>query len=311
MASQSFNLDTDIPDLAGKVIFVTGGTAGLGAATVQNLARHNPAHIYLSGRNAASAESVIKQIQEAGSSAKLTFVKCDLASLSSVKAAADNILAKESRLDILICNAGIMATPPGMTADGYEVQFGTNHLGHALLIHKFLPLLMGVNSDGSAEERSAGRLVILSSDGYRLHPRAGINFDTLKTTQDCGFGSSWIRYGQSKLANILYARELARRYPSLMAVSIHPGVIGTGLVDSLSWAKRTFVYATTVGTMVSLEEGVKNSLWAATVDQKALVSGAFYKPVGHLWEKLGATALDDALSGKLWDWTEEALSDFL
>ncbi|KAL5357355.1 hypothetical protein BJX96DRAFT_163030 [Aspergillus floccosus] len=303
MPTQSFNADTDVPDLAGKVIFVTGGTSGLGAVTVQNLAKHNPAHIYLSGRNAASASTVIQQVQDSGSSAKLTFMKCDLASLASVKSAAEEFLAQESRLDILICNAGIMATPPATSVDGYEGQFATNHLGHALLIRKLLPLLTAAG-DG-------GRLVILSSDGHRLHPRAGISFDALKTTQDCGFGASWMRYGQSKLANVLYARELARRYPAMTTVSIHPGVVGTGLVDSLSWQKRAFVYATTITMMVSVEEGVLNSLWAATVRREALVNGAYYEPVGKMPKKLDAAAQDEALAGRLWDWTEEALVGFL
>ncbi|GES64931.1 ab-hydrolase associated lipase [Aspergillus terreus] len=304
---QSFNPDTDIPDLSGKVIFVTGGTSGLGAATVQNLAKHNPAHIYLSGRNANSASAVIQQVQDSGSSAKLTFLKCDLSSLASVKSAAEEFLAQESRLDILICNAGIMAMPPATTVDGYEVQFGTNHLGHALLIRKLLPLLT------AAGDGDGGRLVILSSDAHAMHPRSGISFDTLKTTQDSGIGASWVRYGQSKLANLLYARELARRYPAVSTVSIHPGVVRTGLADALSWQKRAFIYAMTIGTMmmVSVEEGVLNSLWAATVRREALVNGAYYVPVGKLPKKLDAAAQDEALAARLWEWTEEALADFL
>lgn len=337
MPNHSFSPDTDIPDLSGKVILVTGGkcafgntasnilrstnqmtgTSGLGAETVKTLAKHNAAHIYLSGRNAASANVLIKQIQEAGSNSKLTFVKCDLASLSSVQAAAKEILAKKSRLDILICNAGIMATPPGTSADGYEIQFATNHLGHALLIRKLLSILLSSSTtttpaEGTpSEDAAGGRIVILSSDMFKIHPRAGIDFDALKTTQDCGPLSSWLRYGQSKLANRFYARELSKRHPSLTAVSVHPGIVNTSLTSDMSWAKKAFVSATTFWSRVDVDEGVLNQVWAATTPKVALVNGAYYEPVGKLSKALDATAGDEALSEKLWEWTEDALKDYL
>ncbi|KAL3433238.1 hypothetical protein BDV09DRAFT_186837 [Aspergillus tetrazonus] len=235
MAGVSFSPEKDIPNLLGKVILITGGTAGLGAAAVIHLAKHSPAHIYISGRNAKSADVVIQQAQKSGT--KVSFLACDLASLDSVKKAADTILAQESRLDLLMCNAGIMAVPPGKTSDGYEVQFGTNHLGHALLIQKCLPLLQQTAALPGADVR----VVILTSLGFRMHPSAGIVFSDLKSEQNFTAFGSWIRYGQSKLANILYARELARRYPSITSVSVHPGVVGTGLVENLGWAKRTCV----------------------------------------------------------------------
>ncbi|KAB8079686.1 hypothetical protein BDV29DRAFT_187020 [Aspergillus leporis] len=192
MPGLAFNPDSDIPDLSGQVIFITGGMAGLGAESVIQLAKHSPARIYLSSRNAKTAEVIIKQI----------------------------LLTKETRLDVLMCNAGIMAQPPGLTKDGYEVQFGTNHLGHALLIHKPLPLLQRTADTGADV-----RIVIPTSVGYRLHPCGGIIFDALKTTQDFGAFGRWRRYGQSKLANLLYAREFSRRYPATTTVSIHPGVV--------------------------------------------------------------------------------------
>ncbi|GAB1207880.1 hypothetical protein APSETT445_006615 [Aspergillus pseudonomiae] len=207
------------------------GTAGVGAQSVTQLAKHSPARIYISGRNATSAETIINEIAESGSNTPVSFVECDLASLDSVKKAAEDILAKESRLDVLMCNAGIMALPPDLTKDGYEVQFGTNHLGHALLIQKLLPLLQQYRRSRCG--------------CYQLHPSGGIVFDDLKHTQDYGVFGSWRRYGQSKLANILYARELARRYPDITTVSVHPGVITTGLVENLGWAHRWFIYATT------------------------------------------------------------------
>ncbi|KAL4746665.1 hypothetical protein BDW72DRAFT_207143 [Aspergillus terricola var. indicus] len=249
MAGVSFSPEKDIPNLSDKVILITGGTAGLGAAAAIHLAKHSPAHIYISGRNAKSADAVIQQAQKSGT--KVSFLACDLASLDSVKKAADTILAQESRLDLLMCNAGIMAVPPGKTKDGYEVQFGTNHLGHALLIQKCLPLLQQTAALPGADVR----VVILTSLGFRMHPSAGIVFSDLKSEQNFSAFGGWIRYGQSKLANVLYARELARRYPSITSVSVHPGVVGTGLVENLGWANRAFVYVTNMGKLMKPEEG--------------------------------------------------------
>ncbi|KAE8162388.1 hypothetical protein BDV40DRAFT_288529 [Aspergillus tamarii] len=250
MPELAFNPDNDVLGLSGKVILITGGTAGLGAQSVAQLAKHSPARIYISGRNATSAETITKDVADSGSNTPFSFVQCELASLDSVKRTADDILAKESRLDVLMCNAGIMALPLGLTKDGYEVQFGTKHLGHALLIQKLLPLLQR-----TAETGVDVRVIILTSICYQLHPFGGIIFDDLKTTQDYGFLGSWRRYGQSKLANILYTRELARRYPAITAVSVHPGVITTGLLENLGWAHRWFIYATTFNRRVTLEEG--------------------------------------------------------
>ena len=245
----------------------------MGAQSVTQLAKHSPARIYISGRNATSAETIINEIAESGSNTPVSFVECDLASLDFVKKAAEDILAKESRLDVLMCNAGIMALPPDLTKDGYEVQFGTNHLGHALLIQKLLPLLQH-----TAETGVDVRVIILTSIGYQLHPSGGIVFDDLKTTQDYGVFGSWRRYGQSKLANILSARKLARRYPDITTVSVHPGVITTRLVENLGWAHRWFIYATTFNQMMTLEEGVYSQLWAAMTSKDRLETGQFCMP---------------------------------
>ncbi|KAJ5373220.1 hypothetical protein N7517_005226 [Penicillium concentricum] len=297
-----YNPDKEIPDLTGKSIFITGGTGGLGAASAIHLAKHNPSHIYLSGRNATSAEKVIKQIHGTNPNLAVTFIKCDLASLTSVKKAAEHFTSQHQTLDILMCNAGIMAKPPSLTVDGYEVQFGTNHLGHALLIKKLLPLL---------EASRNPRLVILTSQGMGLHPHGGIIFDKLKTTQDIAFGGPWRRYGQSKLANLLYARELAKRFPAITTVSVHPGVVSTGLVDDLSLKNKVIVYGIAWWLLIKPHEGAFNQTWAATVDKAKIRNGGYYEPVGKLEDrKLDETAKDEALAESLWDWTEEALRGF-
>lgn len=211
---------------------------------------------------------------------------------------AERITAQESRLDILICNAGIMATPPGLTSDGYEMQFGINHLAHAVLIQKMLPLL---------QQSVDPRIVLVSSMAFQLHPKEGIVFKALKTPQDLGAFGSWIRYGQSKLANVLYAQELARQYPDITAVSIHPGVIKTGLVKSLRPGHRAFAYITNIGRFRSPSEGAYNQVWAATVAKDRLKNGQFYEPVGILSSKLDKTARDERLASRLWEWTAEQI----
>ncbi|KAE8141304.1 hypothetical protein BDV38DRAFT_279207 [Aspergillus pseudotamarii] len=173
-----------------------------------------------------------------------------------------------------------MALPPGLTKDRYEVQFGTNHLGHTLLIQKLLPLQQRTTETGTDV-----RVVILTSICYQLHPYGVIISDDLKITQDYGFLVSWRQYGQSKLANILYTRELARRYPGITAASVHP-------------------------EMVTLEDGAYNQLWAATTSKDRLMTGQLYMLVGVASnDKLTETAQDDVLAGQLWGWTDKALED--
>jgi NAD(P)-dependent dehydrogenase (short-subunit alcohol dehydrogenase family) len=279
----------------------------LGAKSVLAFAQHNPAHIYVSGRNETAAEAVIKQAKDAGTKSTLTFLKCDLADLSSVKTAADKVIAEQDRLDLFMANGGIMATPPGLTKDGYELQFGTNHLGHALLIRKLLPLLQSTATQGLDT-----RIIILTSLGWQMAPKGGIQFKQVKTTQDAFFGS-WLRYGQSKLANLIYAQELARRYPDITTVSVHPGVIMTDLVGGLPLSKRIFVSATSIGMKRKPEEGAWSQLWCVGTPKEELHkhNGAFYEPVGVLSDKSNSYSKDPALATELWDFTEKEVAPFM
>ncbi|KAF3360644.1 Histone H2A [Verticillium dahliae VDG1] len=138
----SFNPDKDIPDLSGRVILVTGGNIGIGKETVLQLSKHKPARIYLAARTESKAQAAIDEIRKTvPNAAPISFLSLDLTSFDSIKKAAAEFLSKEDRLDILINNAGIMATPNGTTKEGYEIQFGTNHVGHALLTNLLLPTL--------------------------------------------------------------------------------------------------------------------------------------------------------------------------
>lgn len=205
-----------------------------------------------------------------------------------------------------MCNAGIMAQPKSLTADGYELQFGTNHLGHALLIQKLLP---GLSRKAARGEDA--RIIILTSQGFLLHPCEGIVFEDLKTEQDFRVGGPWRRYAQSKLANLLYARELARRYPRILSVAIHPGVVATDLVGNTSVLEKAAVYATNFGKVLRPAEGAYNQCWAATVVREKIVGGVYYEPVGKVMEsRLDAVAKDEGLARRLWEWTDEELREY-
>ncbi|KAG9240789.1 hypothetical protein BJ878DRAFT_483524 [Calycina marina] len=279
---------------------------GLGKETTLQLSKHKPAHIYLSARTPPKGLAAIEDIKASFATPAdcppITFIKCDLASLPSVVEAAREFTSKEKRLDKLYLNAGVMALPPGVTEQGYEIQFGTNHLGHQLLTKLLLPTLLK-----TAEEGADVRVVTLSSAG---HIGAwGISFDKLKSSMDSLFTSTGVRYAQSKLANILFAKELARRYPSITSVVIHPGVVKTELwVSMINWKG--------VGKIIpmirdkfytSVEDGAKNQLWAGTAE--GVNTGTYYAPVGVTGQET-RTGCNMELAKKLWDWTDKELEPY-
>lgn len=312
-----FDAEKEIPSLAGKVILITGGTGGLGRETVVSFAKHDAAHIYFTGRSQPSAEETIRLAKAASPTASVTFIKCDLASFASIEKAAKDLVSRTQRLDILMANAGIMAHPPGLTEDGYELQFGTNHMGHALLVKLLTPLLL---QTAERPESRDVRVVWDTSLGHKGHNPKGIDFAKLKTKHEdivpCGMQGSvgpWIRYAQSKLANLVYARAYAKHYPQITSVSIHPGVSATGLVGGLSLPQKMFVYATSYPIMIPAEMCAWNQQWAATAPlgdgERQVQTGTFYMPVA----KKGTTTKkgnDPELEKQLWDWTEEELKEW-
>ncbi|KAH7407822.1 hypothetical protein BKA64DRAFT_667470 [Cadophora sp. MPI-SDFR-AT-0126] len=301
----SFNIDDDIASLAGKVVFITGGTAGLGAASVHAFAQHNPEHIYFSGRNAQAAFKLIDEVKKSTPSASLTFLEMDLSSLTSVHAACKKFT--HNRLDILMCNAGIAENPSARSVDGYEIHFATNHLGHAMLIRQLLPVLLNTAMEPDADVR----IVILSSRSWIITQKGGILFEKLTTKQD-GWWEKNFTYQQSKLANLIYARELAKRFPSITTVSLHPGIVATAMLAGQKPSSTAFMTIENWFRGVSKvaeDEGALNQIWAAAGAKKSeLVTGGYYEPVGVLCNnKLNSTAKDEGLAKKLWEWTEEAL----
>lgn len=280
------------------------GNAGLGKQTIVYLASHHPSRIYLAARTTSKAESAISDIKHAAPNASIEHLPLDLSSFASIAEAARTFNAKEQRLDILINNAGVMATPYSLTKEGYEIQFGTNHMGHALLTKLLMPTLLKTAEQPEADVR----VVNLTSMGHYMAPSGGILWDQKALENKL----TWYRYGQSKLANILFTRELASRYPQITSVSVHPGVILTDLYASLQ--KNIFlkvavwIYGRMMpflpGHFKDTTGGALTQTWAATTAKGDLKNGQFYRPVGV--PSGGSTYAKDAgLAKKLWEWTEE------
>ncbi|KAF2664881.1 NAD(P)-binding protein [Microthyrium microscopicum] len=295
--SINFDPDQDIGDLKGKVIIVTGGNDGLGKETVLRLAKHNPECIFLCSRSVEKGETAVKEIETAVPGANIRLLKLDLGSLASVSAAVSTFREQYDKLDILINNAGIANLPPGKTVEGYEQQFGVNHIGHALLIKLLLPTML---KTAEIETPGSVRIVSVSSEAHEHIKPPGINFDDLEKA-----GHPWLLYAQSKLANLLYAKALAKQYPSIVSVSLHPGTAKTGIFVKMdtAWINMLmFLLGWTI--MGTIEQTAKNQLWAATAIE--VQSGAYYTPVGV---KNAGTALsnDEELENKLWGWTQGEL----
>lgn len=209
---------TDLPDLTGTTVLVTGPTSGLGEATTIALATRG-AHVVLAARSADKAQRLIAAIRERTPAASLEHLPLDLADLASVREAAERFAQQHDRLDRLVANAGVMATPLRRTADGFELQLGVNHLGHHALTGWLLPQLLAA---------PAARVVAVSSFVHRI---GHIDLDDLNWERTRY--QRWAAYGRSKLANLLFVLALERRFraagAAAIAVAAHPGYATTGL----------------------------------------------------------------------------------
>jgi NAD(P)-dependent dehydrogenase (short-subunit alcohol dehydrogenase family) len=301
----AFNPDTDIPDLSGKTILVTGGNSGLGKESVRQFAKHK-SKVYMGARSEEKAAAAIADIKKQVPDADITFLELDLASLESVKSAARTFLSTNDRLDILMNNGGIMAVPPGLTADGYELQFGTNHLGHAGLAKLLMPVLLKT----AAEPGSDVRIINLTSVAQQAFaPSEGLLLDQAKTKMEAV--GVWGRYGHSKLANVYFTKGLVKHYPQLKSVATHPGGVNTNLPNTVASNLPYVVRA--IGSVLmglflaSVAEGARNQLWASTAKREEVISGAVYYPVAK--EHKGRPLMNDMKKvDLLWDWTEKELA---
>jgi NAD(P)-dependent dehydrogenase (short-subunit alcohol dehydrogenase family) len=204
-----------------------------------------------------------------------------------------------------VANKAVVAKPPGLSKDGWEIQFAVNHLAHAMIVKMVLPALQAA----AVKPDSDVRVVMVSSLGFRFASGSGIKFATLNTVQD-GLMGPWVRYGQSKLGNVLLAREIARRYPNITAVSVQPGVTQTELVSSTRLRDRVLIAITNWTTYFTTEEGSLNQLWMAVGAKKLdIVNGGFYLPAGvDSTSMLAEITNRDSLAIELWDWTNKVLN---
>ncbi|KAF2014271.1 NAD(P)-binding protein [Aaosphaeria arxii CBS 175.79] len=303
ISGAKFRPDRDIPSLHGKVILVTGGNSGLGLESVRQLVQHRPSRIFLAARSKEKAEIAIKDLSKSCSDTSIISpLVLDLASSRSIKSAVSSFTEQSSRLDLLINNAGIMMTPEGLTEDGYEIQFGTNHMGHALLIQLLLPSLQN-----TAETNPDVRVITLSSATESYAPKKGIyDLPALKTTMSNL--STQTRYAISKLANIHYNTALSKRYSDIKFIAVHPGSVNTNLAGSIlqtaSLPLKLFFHIWALLFVVPPEQGALNQLWAST--SKDAKSGEFYHPVG-VPGKGSQLSASQELSDQLWEWTQNEI----
>ncbi|RAK74716.1 putative short-chain dehydrogenase/reductase family protein [Aspergillus fijiensis CBS 313.89] len=299
----SFQPQRDIVDLSGKVILVTGGNTGLGKETIVQLAQHNPSRIYLAARNESKAQDAIASIRESLPSAvDIRYLPLDLGSLKSIRAAAERFRADCDRLDTLILNAGTMNNPTKFTEAGFELHMGTNHIGHFLLTTLLLPIMqktVALSPDV--------RVVSLSSAANAGSP----SFEVMTSSSALAETSGMVRYCASKAANILFAAELARRYPEILSVAVHPGVVASDLYEHTMQRNPVFnlgLKAIKSGFCRSLRTGALNQLWAAGAKRETLVNGAYYVPIG-VHASGNPYAKDVKMGRRLWEWTEQQIAE--
>ncbi|OBJ03030.1 short-chain dehydrogenase [Mycobacterium alsense] len=294
----------DVGDQGGRVAVVTGANTGIGYHTAAVLA-YRGAHVVLAVRNLDKGNAALSRIVAAGGhgarKVDVTLQALDLSSLDSVRTAADALRAAYPRIDLLINNAGVMWTPKQLTADGFEMQFGTNHLGHFALTGLLLDRMLGV--DGS-------RVVTVSSLGHRL--RAAIHFDDLQWERRYDRVGA---YGQSKLANLLFTYELQRRLAArpeakTIAVAAHPGGSNTELTRHLPAIVRPGAVVLGPVLFQTAAMGALPTLRAAT--DPTVEGGQYYGPRGFAEQRghpklvrSSAQSHDEELQRRLWAVSEE------
>ena len=305
-------------DLKGKRILVTGVSAGLGVETSRALVAHG-ADVVGAARDLEKAKRATSEVSKAATKSGASFevVELDLASLKNVRAAADKLIADGRLFDVIIANAGVMATPFGKTEDGFETQFGTNHLGHFVFVNRIAKLI-----------KDGGRLVNLSSSGHRFSD-VDLNDPNFATTPYDPF----VAYGRSKTANILFAVEFDRRHRDrgVRATAVHPGGIATELARHMpdgaieAWVQQIQEQRTVAGEppfeFKSVPEGAATSVWAGVVASSEDVGGKYCEDC-HVGELIAADsqlsvvatgvrsyALDSEKAKALWKKSEEMIGE--
>ncbi|KGO66116.1 Glucose/ribitol dehydrogenase [Penicillium expansum] len=310
----SNNLHDFIPDLAGKVAIVTGGHTGLdeflissiphsGFGTSIELAKHG-ARVYIASRSAAKFKDAEQDILSEYPKADVRFLMLDLADLKTVREAAERFVQ-------LLSSSGtaysfqVMCVPYEETGNGFEMQIGVNYIGHFVFTKLLIPILQ---KTAETTEKGSVRVVNVSSDGHaKLAPKEGIIFSDMNMKNDF---SVWARYGHSKLANVLHSRALAKRYPNILTLSLHPGTVKTNL--SAGPISSTPLYRL-IKPLVELgapgpRKGAANILFAAVSPRLRLEcdNGAYLLPIGKVSSPSKAGS-DPKMAEDLWEWTTKAL----
>jgi NAD(P)-dependent dehydrogenase (short-subunit alcohol dehydrogenase family) len=304
--------------LKGKRILVTGVSAGLGVETARALVAHG-ANVVGTARDLEKAKRATSEVSKAASESGASFevVELDLANLKSVRAAADKLVADGRLFDVIIANAGVMATPFGKTEDGFETQFGTNHLGHFVFVNRIAKLI-----------KVGGRLVTLSSSGHRFSD-VDLNDPNFETTSYEPF----VAYGRSKTANILFAVEFDRRHGDrgVRATAVHPGGIATELARHMpdgaieAWVQRIQEQRAAAGEppfeFKSIPQGAATSVWAGVVASTQEVGGKYCEDcqvgelisadsqVSTISKGVRGYALDPENAKALWKKSEEMVGE--
>ena len=287
-------------DLSGKVYLITGGYAGLGAISTKALLMAG-AQVIITGRSATSQAEFVKSLE---GDTELSFDPAqldashtmDLGDLKSVQAFANYVKGTYDRIDCLVNNAGVMNTPPGKTKDGFEIQMGINVIGHFLLSKMLVDITY--------------RQVWLSSKGHIRYGAPRINLDAITNIEQPAYIPR-ARYQQAKLGDILLARQFAKLYPHLKAVSVHPGGVKTNLGRHMTLGQKIKFVLTNpiiVMSMVSAEEGAATQLLVATLPDGELSNGAYYSDCKVTREAESARNMEDAK--KLFDYCDEVTQAF-
>jgi retinol dehydrogenase 12 len=266
-------------ELAGQTFLVTGGNTGIGLATARALAADG-GRVHLACRSAEKGRAAAAAITAATGSDQVAFLQLDLADLGSVRSAAQAFLASGEPLDVLINNAGLAGTR-GLTSDGFELLFGVNHLGHFALTTALMDRLTSTQ----------GRIVNVASDAHFEAP--GVDFDRLR--RPARTIAAMREYAVSKLCNVLFTQELARRLAGsgVTAYALHPGVVASDIWRRVPWPVRPLI----TRRMLTVEQGARTSLYCATAPELAQASGQYYEDCA---ERAPSPVATLELAAQLW-----------
>ncbi|KAM4060817.1 short chain dehydrogenase [Hirsutella rhossiliensis] len=293
--------------LGGQTALITGCSAGIGVDTAKALYAAG-ATLFLTARDLAKARAALGDAL-VGDGERVHLLQLDLESFDNVRACAAEFLSKSATLNLLICNAGVMTPPEGRTKDGFETQFGTNHLSHFLLFNLLQPALLA----GAATSNRASRVIVLSSLAHRF---GEVNFDNFNFD---GNYDPWTAYAQSKTANVWTANEIERRYGSqgVHAWSVHPGAVLTDLMRHMSDAEKTGFHEDPLLAKMfkNSEQGAATSVWAATAAalegqggkylEDCRITGPWDPSVGEFGPGYATYAYDVEKATKLWNKSRE------